>query len=171
MNITLRAGERRYLNGAVIRLDRKATIELLSDAAFLLETHVIQASEATTPLRQVYFVVQVMLMDPAAAGSTMDLLHQLIDKALLAFETPEIKAGLRTIVGIDRSIAPFRGDEIASLAVSAGAAGNVPERRNRRLASRLRGQNHDRTPCFRDHSRLVDYVDSRPRFDQLAQLR
>ena len=69
MNITLRAGERLYLNGAVIRLDRKATIELLNDAAFLLETHVIQASEATTPLRRVYFVVQVMLMDPAAAGT------------------------------------------------------------------------------------------------------
>ena len=66
MNITLRASERLYLNGAVIRLDRKATIELLSDAAFLLETHVIQASEATTPLRRVYFVVQVMLMKPAA---------------------------------------------------------------------------------------------------------
>jgi flagellar biosynthesis activator protein FlaF len=56
-----RAGERLYLNGAVIRLDRKATIELLNDAAFLLETPVIQASEATTPLRQLYFVVQMML--------------------------------------------------------------------------------------------------------------
>jgi flagellar protein FlbT len=42
-------------------LDRKATIELLNDAAFLLETPVIQASEATTPLRQLYFVVQMML--------------------------------------------------------------------------------------------------------------
>jgi len=112
MNITLRAGERLYLNGAVIRLDRKATIELLNDAAFLLETHVIQASEATTPLRQVYFVVQVMLMDPAAAGSTMDLLHQLIDKALLALETPEIKAGLKTIVG---SIARSRHFEAMKL--------------------------------------------------------
>jgi flagellar biosynthesis repressor protein FlbT len=99
MNITLRAGERLYLNGAVIRLDRKATIELLNDAAFLLENHIIQASEATTPLRQVYFVVQVMLMDPAAARSAMDLLHQLIDKALCAFESPEIKAGLNAIVG------------------------------------------------------------------------
>jgi len=99
MNITLRAGERLYLNGAVIRLDRKATIELLNDAAFLLENHVIQASEATTPLRQVYFVVQVMLMDPAAARSATELLHQLIDKALCAFETPEIKAGLNAIAG------------------------------------------------------------------------
>jgi len=61
--------------------------------------HVIQASEATTPLRQVYFVVQVMLMDPAAARSATELLHQLIDKALCAFETPEIKAGLNAIAG------------------------------------------------------------------------
>jgi flagellar biosynthesis repressor protein FlbT len=99
MNITLRAGERLYLNGAVIRLDRKATIELLNDAAFLLENHIIQASEATTPLRQIYFVVQVMLMDPAAAGSTTELLRSLIDKALLAFESPEIKAGLNAVAG------------------------------------------------------------------------
>src|SRR5580658_5956736 len=104
MNITLRAGERLYLNGAVIRLDRKATIELLNDAAFLLENHVIQASEATTPLRQIYFVVQVMLMDPAAARSTMELLHSLIDEALRAFESPEIKAVLNSITGsISRS--------------------------------------------------------------------
>ena len=130
-------GERRYLNGAVIRLDRKATIELLSDAAFLLETHVIQASEATTPLRRVYFVVQVMLMDPAAAGPTMDLLHQLIDKALLAFETPEIKKA---------------------------------ERRNRRLASRLRGQSHDRIRCLFDHRCTVVDRHRRARRDQPAQL-
>ena len=99
MNITLRAGERLYLNGAVIRLDRKATIELLNDAAFLLENHVIQASDATTPLRQIYFVLQVMLMDPSSARSTTELLNALIDKALCAFETPEIKTGLKAIAG------------------------------------------------------------------------
>ena len=48
--------------------DRKATIELLNDATFLLETHVMQASDATTPLRQIYFVIQVMLMDPAVGA-------------------------------------------------------------------------------------------------------
>lgn len=99
MNITLRAGERLYLNGAVIRLDRKATIELLNDAAFLLENHVIQASDATTPLRQIYFVVQVMLMDPSAVHSTSELARSLIEKALDAFETPEIKSGLKAIAG------------------------------------------------------------------------
>jgi flagellar biosynthesis regulator FlbT len=66
-----------------------------------------------------------MLMDPAAAGPTMDLLHQLIDKALLAFETPEIKAGLKTIVG---SIARSRHFEAIKLlrSVSAGAVEMFP---------------------------------------------
>ncbi len=43
MNITLRAGERFFINGAVIRIDRKASIELLNDVTFLLENHVMQA--------------------------------------------------------------------------------------------------------------------------------
>lgn len=97
MNITLRAGERLYINGAVIRMDRKATIELLNDATFLLETHVMQAKDATTPLRQIYFVVQVMLMDPPSARTTVDLAKSLIDKANAAFETPQIRSGLKLV--------------------------------------------------------------------------
>jgi flagellar protein FlbT len=98
MNITLRAGEKLYINGAVIRTDRKATIELLNDATFLLETHVMQASDATSPLRQIYFVIQVMLMDPASSKGTGDLAKSLIDKAVDAFENPDVKSGLRMIL-------------------------------------------------------------------------
>ena len=100
MNITLRAGERLFINGAVIRTDRKATIELLNDATFLLETHVMQASDANTPLRQIYFVIQVMLMDPQSAKATSELALSLIEKALTAFETPEVKSGLRSVVDL-----------------------------------------------------------------------
>ena len=32
MHITLRAGEKLYLNGAVLRADRKVSIELMNDA-------------------------------------------------------------------------------------------------------------------------------------------
>lgn len=97
MNITLRAGERIYINGAVLRVDRKATLELMNDATFLLETHVMQAEDATTPLRQIYFVVQVMLMDPASARTTAQLAGSLIEKSLEAFETPQIRQGLESI--------------------------------------------------------------------------
>ena len=97
MNITLRAGERIYINGAVLRVDRKATLELMNDAVFLLETHVMQPQDATTPLRQIYFVVQVMLMDPASAQATSDLAQSLIGKARATFEAPQIVRGLDAV--------------------------------------------------------------------------
>jgi len=100
MNITLRSGERIYINGAVLRVDRKATLELMNDATFLLETHVMKAEDATTPLRQVYFVVQVMLMDPASARNTAELAASLIAKAREAFDSPQIRRGLDSILDL-----------------------------------------------------------------------
>ena|SRR5579883_45222 len=97
MNISLRADEKLYINGAVIRVDRKVTIELLNDVTFLLENHVMQANEATTPLKQIYFVVQIMLMDPQSTQGAMALARKLIDAAMATFETPEILSGLKTV--------------------------------------------------------------------------
>jgi len=97
MNLTLRAGEKLYLNGGVIRVDRKVTIELLNDVTFLLQSHVLQADEATTPLRQIYFAVQVLLMDPVAASYAIGLAEKLLGAAAQAYATPAIVAGLRSI--------------------------------------------------------------------------
>jgi len=97
MNITLRAGERLFINGAVIRIDRKASIELLNDVTFLLENHVMQAQAATTAVRQIYFAVQIMLMDPAAAANAAPLARSLIESALGAYRTPELTAGLKGV--------------------------------------------------------------------------
>jgi flagellar biosynthesis repressor protein FlbT len=108
MNITLRAGERFFINGAVIRIDRKASIELLNDVTFLLENHVMQAKDATTLARQIYFSVQVMLMDPSATSSATPLARTLIQTALDAYATPELIAGLR---GVSESLARGRNFE------------------------------------------------------------
>src|SRR5271165_5796995 len=89
MNITLRAGERLFINGAVIRIDRKATIELLNDVTFLIENHVMQAKDATTLTRQIYFAVQVMLIDPSATATATPLAGSLIETALGAYRTPD----------------------------------------------------------------------------------
>jgi flagellar biosynthesis repressor protein FlbT len=99
MNITLRAGERLFINGAVIRIDRKASIELLNDVTFLLENHVMQAEAATTLLRQIYFAVQIMLMDPNAAENAGPLARSLIQSALGAYRAPELAAGLKSVAG------------------------------------------------------------------------
>ena len=108
MNITLRAGERFFINGAVIRIDRKATIELLNDVTFLLENHVMQAKDATTLTRQIYFAVQIMLMDPGAAATATPLARSLLDTALSAYRTPELVSGLK---GVAQSLARARGFE------------------------------------------------------------
>jgi flagellar biosynthesis repressor protein FlbT len=65
MCISLRSGEKIYVNGAVLRVDRKVTLELINDVTFLLESQVMQVEDATTPMRQLYFVVQLMLMSPS----------------------------------------------------------------------------------------------------------
>jgi flagellar protein FlbT len=108
MNITLRAGERFFINGAVIRIDRKASIELLNDVTFLLENHVMQAKDATTLTRQIYFAVQVMLMEPGASAGATPLASALIQTALGAYRTPELISGLR---GVAQSLARGRNFE------------------------------------------------------------
>jgi flagellar biosynthesis repressor protein FlbT len=73
MLIHLKRNEKLFINGAVLRLEKRATIELLNDAQFLLENHIMQPNAATTPLRQLYFVVQTMIMDPDNARLTLML--------------------------------------------------------------------------------------------------
>jgi len=97
MNISLRAGDKLYLNGAVIQVDRKVSIELLNKAKFLLGTHVLQAADANTPLRQIYFVAQTILMDPSSTQSTLALARKMILDAIQAFENPHILSRLKHI--------------------------------------------------------------------------
>ncbi|KAI95108.1 flagellum biosynthesis protein FlbT [Rhodomicrobium udaipurense JA643] len=68
-SVSLKPGERIFINGAVLRADRKVSIEFLNDVAFLLEAYVMQAERATTPVRQLYFLIQAMLIDPGSADS------------------------------------------------------------------------------------------------------
>ncbi|MEI2385842.1 flagellar biosynthesis repressor FlbT [Breoghania sp. JC706] len=94
INLVLKAGERLFINGAVLRFSRKTTVELMSDAVFLLEGHVIQPHETTTPLRQIYFAFQTMLMDPSTVEPARELAASLIAAAQQTFTNLEILNGL-----------------------------------------------------------------------------
>ncbi|WP_164738521.1 flagellar biosynthesis repressor FlbT [Aquabacter cavernae] len=87
MRINLKPGERIFINGAVVRVDRKVTLELMNDVCFLLESHVLQVEDTTTPLRQLYFTVQAMLIDPRNAHSALGLFQQQIEALHQAVET------------------------------------------------------------------------------------
>lgn len=97
MHLSLRAGERIFINGAVIRVDRKVTIELMNDATFLLENHVLQVEDATTPLKQLYFVVQAILIDPNSAERALQVFRDLHPATVNTFENTEIISGLQSV--------------------------------------------------------------------------
>ena len=97
MQISLKAGERIYINGAVVRVDRKVSIELMNDVAFMLESHVMQAEETTTPLRQLYFVLQTLLMAPGQAETVLSLFHELHTSTAASFTNKDVLADLATV--------------------------------------------------------------------------
>lgn len=100
MIISLRAGERIYLNGAVVRVDRKVSLELLNDVAFLLEAHVMQSDETTTPLKQLYFVLQAVLMDPRNGNAATALFKSLHAQTLASFSNELVISGLKAAGGL-----------------------------------------------------------------------
>lgn len=94
MIIHLKRGEKLYVNGAVLRVDRRTSLEFLNDVSFLLENHVMQVGDATSPLRHLYFVVQTMLMDPVNAGMTTELYKHLSHRVRLSEQKTEIGSSL-----------------------------------------------------------------------------
>lgn len=94
MFIHLKRGEKLYVNGAVLRVDRRTSLEFLNDVSFLLENHVMQAEDAKTPLRQLYFIAQSMLIDPANAGLTLEIYKHLSHRVRLSSPSSELGRNL-----------------------------------------------------------------------------
>ena len=97
LKISLKPNEKIYINGAVIRVDRKVTVELMNDVQFLLENHVIQADQASTPLRQLYFIVQIMLINPVGAAEARDMFRRSLPMLMASFDNQDICNSLKQI--------------------------------------------------------------------------
>jgi flagellar biosynthesis repressor protein FlbT len=97
LKITLKGGERIYINGAVLRTDRKVGVELLNEATFLLEQHILQPEAATTPLRQLYFMIQMMLIDPSLHAKARSMADETIEGMQAATRDETITSGLADV--------------------------------------------------------------------------
>jgi flagellar protein FlbT len=95
LKITLRAGERIFVNGGVLKVDRKVSIELMNDVIFLLEQHVMKPEDTTTPLRQLYFMIQMMLMDPALHLKARTMAKESVANLLASMSDRQILQGLK----------------------------------------------------------------------------
>lgn len=100
LRISLKSGERIFINGAVLRVDRKVALEFLNDVTFLLENHVLQPEDATTPLRQLYFIAQMMLINPEGAEQSMVMFRKSVIMLLNCFKNEEVLAELKRVDGM-----------------------------------------------------------------------
>ena len=97
LKISLKPNEKIYINGAVVRVDRKVSIEFLNDVQFLLENHVLQPEQASTPLRQLYFIVQVILMNPTESEEARALFRRTLPLLLSTFSDAQVRATLKDV--------------------------------------------------------------------------
>jgi len=97
LQISLKPGERIYVNGAVLKVDRKVSIEFLNDVTFLLEHHVLHPEDTKTPLRQLYFIVQTVLIDPANSGDAHKMFYQSLASLDASVDNVTMREGLADV--------------------------------------------------------------------------
>lgn len=69
LKLSLKPGEKFVLNGAVVQNgDRRGVLVLQNKASVLREKDIMQADEATSPARRVYFSVMMMYLDESNAA-------------------------------------------------------------------------------------------------------
>jgi flagellar biosynthesis repressor protein FlbT len=141
MQIHLKKGEKLYVNGAVIRAEHRCSIEFLNNVTFLLENHVMQAEKAVTPLKQIYFVVQSMLIDPDNAQMTRELYWHLSGCLRDTLQNTQLIAGLASSDASIKSqryfdaLKTLRGlFEIEAGLLSAGPTGQILENLQKEVA-------------------------------------
>lgn len=94
VSITLCAGEKIFMNGAVVRADRKVTLELLNDVPYLFEHQIMQVKQTTTPLKQLYYLLQMMIMDPSSIPGAREVFECSSNWLIEAVANRELLAGI-----------------------------------------------------------------------------
>jgi flagellar protein FlbT len=82
LKLSLKPGEKFVLNGAVVQNgDRRCALLLQNKASVLREKDIMQADQANTPSRRIYFPVMMMYLDQPGS----DIYHEEFVKRLSEF--------------------------------------------------------------------------------------
>lgn len=91
LKLSLKPGERFVLNGAVVQNgDRRGVLILQNKASVLREKDIMQAEEANTPARRIYFPVMMMYLDEAGASKFYDEFVRRLNEFMGAIRNPEM---------------------------------------------------------------------------------
>lgn len=78
LKLKLRAGEKVYINGALVQNGGTASeLQILNRVPLLREKDILLEKEADTPCKRVYFVVQTLYFSPTDESSVIQVLSKL----------------------------------------------------------------------------------------------
>lgn len=93
LKLSLKPGERFVLNGAVVQNgDRRAVMVLQNKASVLREKDIMQAEQANTPARRIYFPVMMMYLDEAGAQNYYEEFMLRITEFMGVIANPQVLA-------------------------------------------------------------------------------
>ena len=93
LKLSLKPGEKFVLNGAVVQNgDRRGVLILQNKASVLREKDIMQAEEAVTPARRIYFPVMMMYLDEAGAERQYDEFVRRLSEFMGVISNPAILA-------------------------------------------------------------------------------
>jgi flagellar protein FlbT len=95
--ITLRPGERIFINGAVLKSDGRSSFEIVNNVPYLLEHEIMHAQQTVTPLRQLYYILQTMVMEPGGPETARGVYDDTMRWLKLTFANEVVLKGLAAI--------------------------------------------------------------------------
>lgn len=91
LKLSLKPGEKFVLNGAVVQNgDRRGVLILQNKASVLREKDIMQAEEANSPARRIYFPVMMMYLDEPGAAKFYDEFVKRLNEFMGAIRNPDM---------------------------------------------------------------------------------
>jgi flagellar protein FlbT len=93
LKLSLKPGEKVVVNGAVVQNgERRSTLVLQNRAYVLREKDILQAEDATTPARRIYFPIMMMYLDQGRDGPYYEEFVLRMTEFMSAIRNPDMLA-------------------------------------------------------------------------------
>ncbi len=104
LKIELKPGERAILNGAVIEgaSDGRTEFVVLNRATIMRERHIINEEDANTPVKRLYFALQMLYIEPAQKDKYYPQFEKFAADLAYTFSLPTLKFALEQTVTAGR---------------------------------------------------------------------
>lgn len=102
LKLSLKPGEKFVLNGAVLTNgDRRVSLVIENKASMLRDRDIMQADEANTPVKRIYFPIMMLYLDPEQTEKYYDEFVNRMSEFMSAVTDRE---ALATCVAISRDV-------------------------------------------------------------------